>query len=111
MNKEQFGYKLGSLYLKLPVLAKQKAAQYNLPVPLVYVLAYTPVAVLALFSIMLFAAITAILIVLIFLACLVNQERDEFSNYDEGGNNEEVEHIAYRHEDKSLNNEYEIYYD
>lgn len=70
MNKEQFGYKLGSLYLKLPVLAKQKAAQYNLPVPLVYVLAYTPVAVLALFSIMLFAAITAILIVLIFLACL-----------------------------------------
>jgi len=47
MNKEQFGYKLGSLYLKLPVLAKQKAAQYNLPVPLVYVLAYTPVAVLA----------------------------------------------------------------
>ena len=103
MNKEQFGYKLGSLYLKLPVLAKQKAAQYNLPVPLVYVLAYTPVAVLA--------AITAILIVLIFLACLVNQERDEFSNYDEGGNNEEVEHIAYSHEDKTLNNEYEIYYD
>lgn len=110
MNKQQFGYKLGKLYLKFNGFIQQKAKQYKLPSILVYIFMYTPIAVLALFSLMLFIVITAILIGFMFIGYLVNREKDESSDYDECSR-EEVEHIAYSYEDKTLNNEYEIYYE
>ena len=111
MNKQQFGYKLGKLYLKFNGFIQQKAKQYKFPIILVYIFIYTPIVVLALFSFMLFTVIAVILIGLIFLAYLVNQEKDESSDYEEECSKEEVEHIVYSYEDTTLNNEYEIYYE
>ncbi|MFP4731359.1 hypothetical protein [Pasteurella multocida] len=111
MNKQQFGYKLGKLYLKFNSFIQQKAEQYKLPTPFVYVLMYTLIVMVSLFSLMLFAIIMAILVGLMFLSCLVNQEKDESSDYDDESTKEEVEHIVYGYEDRTLNNEYEIYYD
>ncbi|HHE3463720.1 hypothetical protein [Pasteurella multocida] len=31
MNKQQFGYNLGKLYLKLNTFAKQRSQQYHIP--------------------------------------------------------------------------------
>lgn len=76
-----------------------------------YIFIYTPIVVLALFSFMLFTIVTAILVGLMFLTYLVSQEKDESSDYGEGRSKEEVEHIVYSYEDKTLNNEYEIYYE
>lgn len=46
MNKQQFGYKLGSLYLKLNAFAKQVSRQYHIPYWIILLVAYSPVILL-----------------------------------------------------------------
>ena len=62
MNKQQFGYKLGKLYLKCNGFIQQKAGQYQLPLPFVYFLIYAPVVVLLFFSFTLFFIVVALIL-------------------------------------------------
>lgn len=46
MNKQQFGYNLGKLYLKLNTFAKQRSQQYHIPYWVMLLVAYSPVLLL-----------------------------------------------------------------
>ncbi|MGC6360275.1 hypothetical protein ACNO7O_09690 [Bisgaard Taxon 45] len=46
MNKQQFGYNLGKLYLKLNTFAKQRSQQYHIPYWVMLLVVYSPVILL-----------------------------------------------------------------
>ncbi|TYA49279.1 hypothetical protein [Aggregatibacter actinomycetemcomitans] len=85
MNKQQFGYKLGKLYLKFNGFIQQKAERYKLPLPFVYFLMYAPVVFLFFFFFTLFFIVVALILglkIMMFFVSNATLDEAEQTNAD-----------------------------